>query len=135
MEVLCAILYVWTIRPTARRAIWPPDCARIALTLAASNRPAARALFFANYQALTRVFPSILVSRFFFAWDTNRWPIHNKKGRLQPEPRRVLSLEESVCQTKPAVVYLKSLTKSGTGFFVTETGVTTPAIAVHNAVC
>ena len=26
-------------------------------------------------------------------------------------------------RTKPAVVYLKSLTKSGTGFFVTETGV------------
>ena len=34
-----------------------------------------------------------------------------------------LSLEELVIHTKPAVVYLKSLTKSGTGFFVTETGV------------
>jgi S1-C subfamily serine protease len=39
------------------------------------------------------------------------------------DPRPVLSLEELVRQTKPAVVYLKSLTKSGTGFFVTETGV------------
>jgi hypothetical protein len=38
---------------------------------------------------------------------------------LQPE----LSLEELVRQTKPAVVYLRGLDKSGTGFFVTETGV------------
>ncbi len=38
---------------------------------------------------------------------------------LQPE----LSLEELVRKTKPAVVYLKGLDKSGTGFFVTETGV------------
>jgi S1-C subfamily serine protease len=34
-----------------------------------------------------------------------------------------LSLEEIVARAKPAVVYLKGLTKSGTGFFVTETGV------------
>jgi S1-C subfamily serine protease len=39
--------------------------------------------------------------------------------QLQPE----LSLEELVRRTKPAVVYLKGLDKSGTGFFVTETGV------------
>ena len=38
---------------------------------------------------------------------------------LEPE----LSLEELVRKTKPAVVYLKGLDKSGTGFFVTETGV------------
>jgi serine protease Do len=38
---------------------------------------------------------------------------------LQPE----LSLEELVRRTKPAVVYLKGLDKSGTGFLVTETGV------------
>jgi len=38
---------------------------------------------------------------------------------LQPE----LSLEELVRKAKPAVVYLKGLDKSGTGFFVTETGV------------
>jgi S1-C subfamily serine protease len=38
---------------------------------------------------------------------------------LQPE----LSLEELVRMTKPAVVYLKGLDKSGTGFFVTDTGV------------
>jgi serine protease Do len=38
---------------------------------------------------------------------------------LQPE----LSLEELVLRTKPAIVYLKGLDKSGTGFFVTETGV------------
>jgi S1-C subfamily serine protease len=38
---------------------------------------------------------------------------------LQPE----LSLEELVRQTKPAVVYLKGLGKSGSGFFVTGTGV------------
>jgi len=38
---------------------------------------------------------------------------------LQPE----LSLEDLVRRTKPAVVYLKGLEKSGTGFFVTDTGV------------
>ena len=38
-------------------------------------------------------------------------------------PRPELSLEELVGRTKPAVVFLKSLTKSGTGFFITETGV------------
>ncbi len=38
---------------------------------------------------------------------------------LQPE----LSLEELVRQTKPAVVYLKGLNKSGSGFLVTSTGV------------
>ncbi len=37
--------------------------------------------------------------------------------------RPELSLEELVRRTKPAVVYLKGLSKSGTGFFVTETGV------------
>jgi S1-C subfamily serine protease len=40
-----------------------------------------------------------------------------------PAPRRELSLEELVSLTKPAVLFLKSLTKSGTGFFITETGV------------
>jgi hypothetical protein len=34
-----------------------------------------------------------------------------------------LSLEEVVRRTKPAVVYLKGLSKSGTGFFITDTGV------------
>jgi S1-C subfamily serine protease len=34
-----------------------------------------------------------------------------------------LSLEELVARTKPGVVYLKGLTKSGSGFFVTDTGV------------
>ena len=38
---------------------------------------------------------------------------------LQPE----LSLEELVRQTKPAVLYLKGLDKSGSGFFITGTGV------------
>ncbi len=38
---------------------------------------------------------------------------------LRPE----LPLEELVLRTKPAVVYLKGIEKSGTGFFVTETGV------------
>jgi S1-C subfamily serine protease len=34
-----------------------------------------------------------------------------------------VSLEEMVRRAKPAVVYLKGLNKSGTGFFITETGV------------
>ena len=38
-------------------------------------------------------------------------------------PRPELSLEELVGRTKPAAVFLKSLTKSGTVFFITETGV------------
>jgi serine protease Do len=38
---------------------------------------------------------------------------------IQPE----LSLEEVVRQTKPAVVYLKGLDKSGSGFLVTGTGI------------
>ncbi len=49
------------------------------------------------------------------------------------ESRPELSLEELVSHTKPAVVYLKSLTKSGTGFFVTETGVI--ATNAHLARC
>ena len=42
---------------------------------------------------------------------------------LVHEPQPELSLEELVSRTKPAVVFLKSLTKSGTGFFITATGV------------
>ncbi|MGC1485884.1 MAG: trypsin-like peptidase domain-containing protein [Candidatus Acidiferrum sp.] len=42
-------------------------------------------------------------------------------GSVDLEPE--LSLEELVRKTKPAVVYLKGLDKSGTGFFVTATGV------------
>jgi trypsin-like peptidase/PEGA domain-containing protein len=38
-------------------------------------------------------------------------------------PNEPLSLEEVVRRTKPAVIYLKALNKSGSGFFVTETGV------------
>jgi S1-C subfamily serine protease len=34
-----------------------------------------------------------------------------------------LSLQELVAQTKPGVVYLKALQKSGTGFPITDTGV------------
>ena len=37
--------------------------------------------------------------------------------------RPALSLEELVRRTKPAVVYLKGLDKTGSGFFVTDTGV------------
>jgi len=42
-------------------------------------------------------------------------------GRVDLGPE--LSLEELALRTKPAVVYLRGLEKSGTGFFVTETGV------------
>jgi S1-C subfamily serine protease len=42
-------------------------------------------------------------------------------GRVDLQPE--LSLEELVRRTKPADVYLKGLGGSGTGFFVTETGV------------
>jgi hypothetical protein len=39
------------------------------------------------------------------------------------EVQMELSLEELVRRTKPAVVYLKGLDRSGLGFFVTDTGV------------
>jgi S1-C subfamily serine protease len=42
---------------------------------------------------------------------------------LVPGPHPELSLEELVSRAKPAVVFLKSLTKSGTGFFISSTGV------------
>ncbi|HET9994230.1 MAG TPA: trypsin-like peptidase domain-containing protein [Candidatus Acidoferrum sp.] len=45
--------------------------------------------------------------------------VSDARVALQPE----LSLDELVRQTKPAVVLLKGLNKSGTGFFVTGTGV------------
>lgn len=45
----------------------------------------------------------------------------SRTGSVELEPE--LSLEELVRRTKPAVVYLKGLDKSGTGFFVTGTGV------------
>jgi serine protease Do len=38
-------------------------------------------------------------------------------------PRPELPLEEVVARAKPAVLYLKGLDRSGTGFFVTDTGV------------
>ncbi len=38
-------------------------------------------------------------------------------------PRPQLGLEELVARAKPAVIYLKGLDRSGTGFFVTDTGV------------
>ena len=46
-----------------------------------------------------------------------------ENASIASDPRPLLSLEELVRRAKPAVVYLKSLTKGGTGFFVTETGV------------
>jgi serine protease Do len=45
--------------------------------------------------------------------------LSNGSEELEPE----FSLEELTRRTKPAVLYLKALDKSGTGFFVTETGV------------
>lgn len=53
-----------------------------------------------------------------FTGDVNE-KTANGETELQPE----LSLAELVRQTKPAVVSLRGLDKSGTGFFVTDTGV------------
>jgi S1-C subfamily serine protease len=41
----------------------------------------------------------------------------------EAEPEPEVSLEELVARAKPAVVYLKGLSKAGSGFFVTDTGV------------
>jgi S1-C subfamily serine protease len=45
------------------------------------------------------------------------------RSAAKSEFRGELALEDLVRSTKPAVVYLKGLAKSGTGFFITETGV------------
>jgi len=64
--------------------------------------------FQVDLQAISEAFTGEIVAR-----------VSDAGGNVQPE----LSLEELVRQTKPAVVYLKALDKSGTGFFVTNTGV------------
>jgi S1-C subfamily serine protease len=45
------------------------------------------------------------------------------EGSRAPDVSTALPLEELVRETKPAVVYLKGLDKTGSGFFVTDTGV------------
>ncbi|MGB8475138.1 MAG: trypsin-like peptidase domain-containing protein [Candidatus Acidiferrum sp.] len=47
----------------------------------------------------------------------------NLSGPGKVDLRPELPIEELVRKTKPAVVYLRGLDKSGTGFFVTDTGV------------
>ncbi|MGB2898764.1 MAG: trypsin-like peptidase domain-containing protein [Candidatus Acidiferrum sp.] len=64
--------------------------------------------FHVDLQPISEAFTGEIVAR-----------VSDASGGVQPE----LSLEELVRQTKPAVVYLKALNKSGTGFFVTGTGV------------
>jgi len=64
--------------------------------------------FHVDLQPISEAFTGEIVAR-----------VSDASGGVQPE----LSLEELVRQTKPAVVYLKALDKSGTGFFVTGTGV------------
>src|SRR6266850_572762 len=64
--------------------------------------------FHVDLQPISEAFTGEIVAR-----------VSDADGGVQPE----LSLEELVRQTKPAVVYLKALDKSGTGFFVTGTGV------------
>jgi S1-C subfamily serine protease len=64
--------------------------------------------FHAELQAMSQVFAGGLVDS-----------VSRVTMRMEPE----LSLEELVKRTKPAVLYLQGLSKSGTGFFVTETGV------------
>lgn len=64
--------------------------------------------FHVDLQPIAEAFTGDIVAR-----------VSDGSAGLQPE----LSLEELVRQTKPAVVYLKGLNKSGTGFFVTGTGV------------
>lgn len=44
-------------------------------------------------------------------------------GNAEAEPEPEVPLEELVARAKPAVVYLKGLSKAGSGFFVTDTGV------------
>jgi S1-C subfamily serine protease len=64
--------------------------------------------FHVDLQPISEAFTGEIVAR-----------VSDAGSGVQPE----LSLEELVRQTKPAVVYLKALNKSGTGFFVTNTGV------------
>ena len=46
----------------------------------------------------------------------------NRAGSAIAAPRPQLGLEELVARAKPAVLYLKGSDRSGTGFFVTDTG-------------
>lgn len=64
--------------------------------------------FHVDLRAITDTFTGEIVAK-----------VSDSSAGLQPE----LSLEELVRQTKPAVVYLKGLDKSGSGFLVTGTGV------------
>jgi serine protease Do len=67
------------------------------------------ASFHADLDSIPSTFDGALISR----------PVSAHPASLEPE----LPLEEIVRRTKPAVVYLKALDHSGTGFFVTDTGV------------
>jgi len=67
------------------------------------------ATFHADLDSISSTFDGSVASR----------PISAHPASLEPE----LSLEEIVRRTKPAVVYLKALDHSGSGFFVTDTGV------------
>jgi len=65
--------------------------------------------FEVNLQPISQVFTGGVAAKLSDAGNVD----------LRPE----LSLEDLLVRTKPAVVLLKGLEKSGTGFFVTETGV------------
>ena len=47
----------------------------------------------------------------------------SRAAAVASSPRPELGLEDIVARAKPAVLYLKGLDRSGTGFFVTDTGV------------
>ena len=64
--------------------------------------------FHAELQAISQVFAGGAVDS-----------VSRVTARTEPE----LSLEELVRRTKPAVLYLQGVSRSGTGFFVTDTGV------------
>jgi S1-C subfamily serine protease len=64
--------------------------------------------FHAELQAISQVFAGGAVDS-----------VSRVTARMEPE----LSLEELVRRTKPAVLYLQGVSRSGTGFFVTDTGV------------
>jgi hypothetical protein len=69
--------------------------------------------FHVDLDPISKVFTGNIVADVSETADTS--------GPVEPEPE--LALEDVIARAKPAVVRLKGLSKSGSGFFVTEKGV------------
>jgi serine protease Do len=71
--------------------------------------------FHVDLDPISKVFTGNIVADVSETADTST--------HVEPEPEPELALEDVIARAKPAVVRLKGLSKSGSGFFVTEKGV------------